>query len=184
MGIGAGALGVIGTLVSVAGTAIQFVMQRQAQKKQEKAEREAREISQASERNKRLAARRKALRERRVILSKIQQSAENTGVGGSSGELGAAATLGTNLGENLSQARSQELTTAGLSRQSQNIADARSLAQQGQAFGSIFQAAGQFISSDPFGFASVGTSGTGGTTRTAPSGQVRGFQFGRFGGGV
>lgn len=175
---------IIGLIIAVAGAAFSYVQQRKAQKKADKARKEGNAISSASEKNKQAAARRKAIRERRVVLSRIQQASENTGVGQSSGEIGSGAVLGVNIGSNVANSSAGTKTAEGLSKQNSIIASANSDAQQAVAFGNLMQSVGSAVASTGFSFGGAAGGMSGGTTAVAPSGQTRGFNYGMFGGGV
>src|SRR5690606_1636712 len=93
--------------------------------------------------------------EERVRRARILQSAENTGVEGSSGEIGALGALSTNLGANLGFNASRLASSNRISAASQAAADYTSDANQNLAnanmwgqvsnFGSsIFNTAGGF----------------------------------------
>lgn len=179
-------MGVVAAVVAVIGAAITYVTQRKAAKKAEKAQKERAAITSAMDKNRQQASKRRALRERRVKIARIKQGAVNTGVSGSSGDIGSTSAINTNYSSNVAFAQGERLGFEGINRQNQKIASAQSDAQQGAALGSLFSSASSFIASNPFGGFGSATGGySGGTTGTAPSGQTRGISpWGTFGGGV
>lgn len=102
------AVAVVGLVVSVYSSEQQASAQKKAAQKQEENQRrllseqeKMRAEQQASNAEKAARERRQQIREERVRRAKIMQASENTGVSGSSGELGSIAGLGTQLGSNL-----------------------------------------------------------------------------------
>lgn len=71
--------------------------QRKASNEAAKDQKEANKVKTATQRAADIAAMRQKAREERVRRARIQQAAENTGVGGSSGEVGALSAIQTNL---------------------------------------------------------------------------------------
>lgn len=155
----------ISTIVAIGALAIgtlSYVSQVKSNKEAQ------RNVSRANSENKKTQAEQKALnaqkaanerrqqiREERVRRAQVEQSAENTGVAGSSGELGAVsglttqlgANIGTNLGQlqgvqninNYSQAAADFSTAA-----NRNQSDASSAASIFSLAGNVFQGAGGF----------------------------------------
>lgn len=112
--VAAGAL-----VVSLVASNEQAQAQKSAAKKQEENQRrilseqeKMRAEQQASNADKAAREKRQQIREERVRRAKVMQASENTGVAGSSGELGSVAGLGTQLGSNLGFNASQ-LASAG-----------------------------------------------------------------------
>lgn len=162
-------LEVIGAVIAVVGTVSSVVAQQDAKsnaKKSAEQQRRAQAEQRAVQARQAAEERRKQVREERVRRAKILQSSENTGVSGSSGEVGALGSLSTqlasNIGSNLGAARSGEL----ISGFNQSAADfnfnaTKSMQEAGQwsqlagIGGNIFDAAGSTAStkqstSDPF----------------------------------
>ncbi|NRA52132.1 MAG: hypothetical protein HRU12_23635 [Phaeodactylibacter sp.] len=135
---------IIGTVLSTVG---QVVQARQAKKagakrqafleRQAEEQREARNIDLAAQKNQQAIDRRKAVRERRVKIAQIQQAAENTGAGGSSGETASAGIITTNLGGVVSNAASRTKAIEGINAANQRAADA-GVAAQGVSSQSTF----------------------------------------------
>lgn len=109
--------------LAVAGAAT-YSANRQAKKAAE-AQREASNINQASDRNKEADARRQQIREQRIRVAQVEQSAQNTGVSSSSGELGSLSALTTNAGANLASMSGQGLANQGIAQQNQNALNAQ-----------------------------------------------------------
>lgn len=150
------ALSAVGTVGGILSQRSAARAQRSAARRQADEQREQNAIRTAQQRNEQAAARRQRIRERRVRAAQIQSQAELAGVGGSSGELGAQAALGTNLGQVLSQSQSRVAAQEGLTASAQRAADARvagiSAVSRAQTIGSIFQgigAAGQLALTTP-----------------------------------
>ena len=104
MGLETATLAAIGLAVSAGGAVMQASAQSDAKKAQRNAAEEQRKVR--AEEKAQLAAkaaneRRQQIREERVRRAQVIQSSENTGVSGSSGEMGATANLATQLGANI-----------------------------------------------------------------------------------
>lgn len=155
-------IAMIGLAVSAAGTVASVSKQREAQQSQRQAAEEQRKVR--AEQKAQLASeaaneRRQQIREERVRRAQVIQASENTGVAGSSGEMGAVGNLATQLGTNIgfnvgSIARANRISEA-----SQNAADLLGSAQNsltkantwGSVSGlgmSIFSSAGGFNAFD------------------------------------
>lgn len=175
---------IIAAVAAVAGAIITYTGQRKAAKKIAAAEKETRAVQSAASKIENARNRRRAIRERRIVAARIKQSAENSGVGGSSGEFGATSVAGVNLGDVLGIDSSRSLTAEGISEQQQRISDARRRGNAAAALGSLVATVGAAVGS-AMGAPSGGSlPSSGGSTRMSPSGSVRGFQYGVFGGGV
>lgn len=135
---------VAGLVASVAGQAIQTVGAIQGAEARERAQREGRAIQGASQRNEANVARRRALRQRRILAARIEQSAENTGVAASSGEIGAVGSLGTSLAVNIAAGGGRQKAVDAISAQNQTVAEANVRQAQFGALGSLVTAAGGF----------------------------------------
>lgn len=123
----------IGALVA-ATSVVTGVMQYSNAKKASKERKEANAIATASQQNEAAASRRKAIREARIRRAMILQSSENTGSGSSSGALGAASVIGTNLGSNNAQSLGQTAAATGINARTQRAAN---YDYRGQMWGAI-----------------------------------------------
>lgn len=157
-------MGILTALAGLAVAAYGAKEQRSAQKDAEKAQKRAineQKTARAEQEavNARQAAeeRRQQIREERVRRAQVIQSSANTGVSGSSGEIGAVSNLsnqlGSNIGYNTSQIRAANNITAANQRASDFLSSAQSKInsanQWGQVSGlglNIFQAGGGFNS--------------------------------------
>lgn len=151
------AVAAVGAVTTVAGT----IEQNRAGKKSAAAQKEAADISGAQQKNQEMEQRRQQVREQRIRTAQIQQSASNTGVAGSSGELGSIAALNTSTGSNIAFSKGATLASEGISAQNQNAADA---SMRGQLAGSIGQLGGSMISLGMAGGAAAGAEGLFGST--------------------
>lgn len=92
--------------------------------------------------------RRRQIREERVRRARVLQSAENTGMAESSGELGALGAISTNLSSNIGTNLGKLQTAENISIFSQDVADANYAMQKAQLNAelskSIFQMASSF----------------------------------------
>lgn len=149
-------MGVVSTIVAVAavasavGTYRSYQEQRKASKAQRRAAQEQREINRQQEaRNAQQSTmeRRQQLREERIRRARILQSAENMGVGSSSGAMGAVGGLSTNLSSNLGANLGSLRSARTISRHSQNQADFMSAANQHMANANMWGQLSSFSSS-------------------------------------
>lgn len=115
----------IGLAVSAASTVVQAVQAR----KSARARKEAQAVSTAGENIRNRAARRRAAREERVRRASLIQASENGGTEGSSGEIGALASIGSSFGAAEARQRGSIRTAEGISAANQKAADATSTAQ-------------------------------------------------------
>lgn len=125
MGLEATTLAAIGLGTSTAATAYgvsQNIRQRKAQEQAQKEQKAQNFAAQADEQ-------RQKIREERIRRARIQQAAENTGTGGSSGESGALGSLSTQLGVNLGVNSDAVARGGRISQLSQSAANAVSNAQ-------------------------------------------------------
>lgn len=90
-------LEVIASIVAITATAASIQQQGQAAKAQKKMRNEEKARNTAQQ----MAERRQQVREERIKRARVMQAAENTGTAGSSGELGAVSSIGSQLGANL-----------------------------------------------------------------------------------
>lgn len=147
---------IIAAVAAVAGSVISYTGQRRAAKKVAAAERESRAIQQANSRIEQARNRRRAIRERRIMAARIEQSAINSGVSGSSGEAGAVSVMGTNLGDVLSIDSSRMLTAQGISRQQQIASDAIRRGNAQAALGQLISSVGKAVGGAMMGVAAGG----------------------------
>lgn len=119
--------------VAVVSTAVSIDQGNKSRKAQEKARQEQR--AQTAEES--AKERRQQIREERVRRARMLQSAENSGVADSSGEVGALASLSTGLSENLGFSLNSEARGNAISDAQQNAANAAGRAQTSQAIGSL-----------------------------------------------
>jgi hypothetical protein len=126
-----GAIALIGLAVSAA----TGISQYKASKDASRAQRNANEISTAEGRIQDRAARAKAAREKRLRRARIINASEQAGSGGSSGEAGGLAALGSNFDRIIANQRGTETTRQGLSAANQKMADAEGAFQRAGAFG-------------------------------------------------
>ena len=126
-------------LIGLASTAVSTIATIGQEKKRAAADKEARAISSANEELRNRAARRKAVREERVRRGRIRQISENTGVGGSSGEIGAVSALSASVGRNIAFQEQETKAAEGVTVQNQRSADAQSSITRIRAFNDLFQ---------------------------------------------
>jgi hypothetical protein len=124
-------------------------------------QKEAADIASAAEKTKMISEQRRAIREARVRNAKIMQAAENSGVDGSSGALGASGAINTNLSTVFADSRARNTAVEGINQHNQNASDylasadstimkGNANAAQWQAFAGIATAVGSFSSSAAF----------------------------------
>lgn len=149
---------VIGAVISVYSYSEQRDAQKEARAAQQRAADEqtkARQEQQAQNSAQAAAERRAQLREERIRRARILQASANTGVIGSSGEMGAGANLSTQLASNVGFNKGALQSANNISAYNQSAADFMNSAQNsmneanqwGQIGGlgmSIFQSAGGF----------------------------------------
>lgn len=141
-------------VVALAVTAAASYEQSRQAKAAAKDRREAASITRAEQAAQQNQSRRQQVREERVRRAQILQSAQNTGVSQSSGELGATSALGSLISGNLASMSRQNNSVQGIGAANQSAADAD---LRGAQWGAI---AG--FSSSVFGAALGGiTSGSG-----------------------
>lgn len=129
-------MGILTALAGLAVAAYSSSQQRSAQKDAEKAQKKAineQKTARAEQEavNARQAAeeRRQQIREERVRRAQVIQASANTGVSGSSGELGAVSNLGNQLGSNIGFNASQIRSANNITNANQSAADYLSSAQ-------------------------------------------------------
>lgn len=130
-------LGVASLVASVVGG----IAQRKQAKKAARAQREASATARAQQANAEARDRRQKVREERLRRAKIIQTSFNTGVSGSSGELGAVSALGTNVGDVVGASRGDTVAADRVSALNQQAADATFKANQIGATVGLFNTA-------------------------------------------
>lgn len=132
----------IAALVVTAASAYQQSRQASAAAKDRK---EAGRVSQAEQAAQQNQSRRQQVREERVRRAAIVQNSQNTGVGQSSGEIGATSALGSLIGGNLAGMQRQQNSAGAIGGLQQSAANADLSGAKwgaiGQVSGSIFGAA-------------------------------------------
>lgn len=146
----------IAAVVVTAASAYQQSKQASAAAKDRK---EASRVAQAEQAAQQNQNRRQQVREERVRRAAIVQSAQNTGVSQSSGELGATSALGSLIGGNLAGMQRTQNTSAAIGNLSQSAVDAE---QKGAVWGAVGQVSGSI-----FG-AAVGNIGSSGSPNVNP----------------
>jgi hypothetical protein len=167
------AVAAVGAIGGIYGQQRAASAQKKASRRAEAERKEATAISQANEQSRMINERRRAVREERVRRARILQSAENTGVSGSSGVASAGSNLSVNLGGVISQSQGTNLASQGISAANQRGADALAAGQrsasQWNMFGNISTALGSlgsrgiqmFETPPPTNLNNVGLFGTG-----------------------
>lgn len=132
-------------IAAVVVTAASAYMQGRQAKKAAAERKEAGKVSAAEQAAQAAQGRRAQVREERVRRASILQSSQNTGVGQSSGELGATSALGSLISGNLAGMQRQQRSSSAIGELSQSAAnyDLRGAQWQavGQIAGSVFSAA-------------------------------------------
>lgn len=138
----------ITTIVAVSALAVAAgaaYKQSQAAKSAAKDRKEAGRVAQAEQAAQANQSRRAQVREERVRRATVLQSAQNTGVSQSSGEIGATSALGSLIGGNLAAGSRQARSASGIGSLSQSAANADQSGAQwgaiGNFAGSVFGAA-------------------------------------------
>lgn len=103
---------------------------------------EAGRVAQAEQAAQLNQSRRAQIREERVRRAQVLQSAQNTGVSSSSGELGATSALGSLIGGNLAGMQRQQNSAGAIGALQQSAADSDLKSAQVGAVVSIFSSAG------------------------------------------
>lgn len=128
----------------VVGTAIQV----DANKASQRASKRRAQTEAAAQQNADRAALRSQAREARKQRARVLQASENLGTSGSSRDTGAIADLTQQQAQSFANVSAQQLAAAGISRETQKIADANVKAAYGQALqqagSSAFNQAGGF----------------------------------------
>lgn len=128
----------------VAGTAIQV----DANKASQRASKRQRETTAASQKNQDAAALRQKVREQRIKQAQIAQASEGLGVSGSSMQTGATSSLAQQTAGSFANVSAQQMTVAGINRESDKIASAQTRA----GYGKIVSDVGSFAFSQMGGF--------------------------------
>ena len=131
MGIAA----VLSLVVGVAST----ISQVNAQKKAQIADDRANQISDNQQAYKDILTRRSLMKQERIRRARIKTSAAATGVVGSSGELGALASLTSNVGAGIASQQADILAVAGINQAAKDKASALGEAQRTALFGKLLQ---------------------------------------------
>lgn len=149
-------IALIGVAVAAVGTYQSIQAQQDAKKdarRQRDANQKINDQQRADAAGKAAAERRQQIREERIRRARVIASSENTGVEGSSGEIGAVSSLSTNLSTNIGanaasvfsggliSQYAQDAANAGYSMQS-NLSRAQNASTVAGFGGSIFNAAG------------------------------------------
>lgn len=141
----------MGVAIAVAGLALSaYGMKKQMDAADDMAEaqEDARNAQAATAAQQRMEERRASARKARIARARIMQSAENTGVGGSSSATGAIGSITTQQTAERQGIFQREDTGKRLSQANQDISNAQGDASMGQGLqslgGSIFSAAGGF----------------------------------------
>lgn len=108
---------------ALAASAVSTYKSVKAQRNAAKEQKEANKIQNAAQRNADAVNRRQKLREERVRRSRIIQQAENTGVSGSSGEIGAIGVLANNMGQINANVNASASASNAISARTQKAAD-------------------------------------------------------------
>lgn len=124
-------------VVSLATVAAGAYEQSRQAKSAAKDRKEAGRVSQAEQAAQLNQSRRQQVREERVRRAQVLQSAQNTGVSQSSGELGATSALGSLIGGNLAGISRQQNSSSAIGSLSQSAANADVKGAQWSAIGSI-----------------------------------------------
>ena len=132
-------LAVASLAVAVVGTGASIVQGEKAQSAQKK----ARDVQTAQTQVNKQNAIRDQVRQQRVKAAQIQQASSNTGVVGSSGELGSTSSLGSQVGNNIGSLNEQGNTSTAISNNLQNAASASAKAA---TFGQVAQIGAQGFS--------------------------------------
>lgn len=127
------AIAVVTLAITAAGA---YEQSRQA-KSQAKDRKKAGQVAQAEQAAQMNQSRRAQVREERVRRAQILQSAQNTGVSQSSGELGATSALGSLIGGNLAGMSRQQNSANAIGNLNQSAADSELKAAQWGAVSSI-----------------------------------------------
>lgn len=135
-------------IASLIMTAVATVKQQEAASDARKEQKKQRQEQQAVNAEQAAREKRQQIREERIRRAQILQASENTGVAGSSGEMGATGNLSTQLSANLGFTSGQQRHASNMSIFQQKEADALGRGQMwagvGNISSSIFSASGGF----------------------------------------
>ncbi len=140
-------MSVAAAIAFVVGTAITV----DANKASQRASKRRAETVSASQKNADAAALRQQARETRKERARVLQASQNLGTVGSSKEAGAIADISGQQAASFSNVSAQQLASAGISAESQKMADANTRAGYGQ----VISKAGAFAFSETGGFDSL-----------------------------
>lgn len=129
-------------VVSLATVAAGAYEQSRQAKSAAKDRKEAGRVAQAEQAAQMNQSRRAQVREERVRRAQVLQSAQNTGVSQSSGELGATSALGSLIGGNLAGMNRQQNTASAIGNLGQSAADAEI---KGATWGAVSGVAGSIF---------------------------------------
>lgn len=126
--------------VSATTAAVSYNQQKKAQESAQRSQASARSEQGAINAAQSSTERRQQIREERVRRARVQQASINTGVAGSSGELGAVGSLGVQLGTNLGSNLAMKAAAQNISIFNQQASDSMFKAQEaGQLFNLAMQ---------------------------------------------
>lgn len=138
----------ISTIVAVASLTLTVAgMQQQGQAA--KAQKKARNEEKARNTAQQMAERRQQVREERIKRARVMQASENTGTAGSSGELGAVSSIGTQLGANLGFNQSMIESGNRIGGYAQQAANAQSNASVFNSLAGMSGSVGSIFGSSP-----------------------------------
>lgn len=150
------AIAAVAIVAAVVSTVSAINQNRQA-KKAAAAQEEASDIQGNQNKNQEAEARRQLVRKQRIQQAQIEQSAINTGVNYSSGELGSLASLSTNAGNALASMSGQNLAAQGISNANQATLNAQSSAQTWGTVGSVSNSIFSLTAGSLFGQGTAGS---------------------------
>lgn len=150
-GIGAvtGAIGVGGTIAlgSAAVQGVSAYKSYRAGSRAAKAQKKANAIAGASEETRNRISRRNAAKDARKRKAVVQQSAENSGAGQSSGSLGAQSAISGNFSRGVAGQEGQRVATQGISAANQEFSNARQDASAWNTLSTIASSFSDFATS-------------------------------------
>lgn len=138
-------LEVIASIVAITATAASVQQQGKAAKAQKKIQNEEKARNTAQQ----MAERRQQVREERIKRARVMQASENTGTAGSSGELGAVSSIGTQIGANLGFNQSMIESGNRISGYAQQVANAQSNASVFNSIAGMSSNVGSIFGSSP-----------------------------------
>ena len=133
----------MGDPITLSFLAVSTALQYNESRKRARAAREEGRVSQAVDKAEAIRQTRMESRKARIRRAQIEQAAENTGVGQSSGQAGALAAISQNQFSQQSYFAGQELAVNGISQQRQDRADSMFRSQVIGGVTNLFMAAYQ-----------------------------------------